>query len=344
MLPEITKSNGRIVILGAGNWGTTLAMLYSGRRKTLLLTHSVERARELNETQENCRYLPGFTLPDALVIQSAEEYRSLPDDLMIVAVPSHQVRDALAPLADSLAGGLVVNGAKGFEHSSLRTMSEVLMELLPRTDIVSLSGPNIAREIALGKPARAVLASKRLEPLSRAATMLQHPQLVFETSRDLKGVELSAALKGILAIAVGLADGLELGNNFISLLMTYGLREFVTLATFMGADETTVYGIAGIGDMLTSSLSSDGRNRRFGMLLAKGTTVEDALNQVGMVVEGVEMLKTISRLRELNLPLPLFTAVRDIVEHPEDGCRERLVHAVLHYGASERERLQAASA
>ncbi|MFH0881753.1 MAG: NAD(P)H-dependent glycerol-3-phosphate dehydrogenase [bacterium] len=340
VLPDRPQSTGRIVILGAGNWGTTLACLYAGSRPTILLTRTIEQTRELTEHRENRKYLPGIFLPEPLTILPAAGIELARDDLLLIAVPSHQVRRAVTPLIPQLDRGLVVNGAKGFEHSTLRTMSEVLIEMLPRTDVVTLSGPNIARELAAGKPTRAVLAGKRLEALSRAAQMLQHPQLVFETSRDLRGVELAASLKGTLAIAVGLADGFELGDNFISLLMTYGLREFATLATFMGADEATVYGIAGLGDMITSSLSPAGRNRRFGALLAKGIKFEDALEQVGMVVEGVEMLKTVSRLQELNLPLPLFTAVRDIVESQDVNARERLVSAVLHYGAPEMERSQ----
>lgn len=333
MLSETAEHTGRIVVLGAGNWGTTLARLYAESRPTILVTRTEDQARRLTDSRENSRYLPGFRLPEGLQVVSVKAIGLKPEDLLLIAVPSHQVRTAVTPLIPHLEKSIVVNCAKGFEHSTLRTMSEVLIDLLPHSDVVALSGPNIAREIANGKPARAVLAGKRLEALSRAAQMLQHPRFVFETSRNLRGVELAASLKGTLAIAVGLAEGCELGNNFISLLMTYGLREFATLATFMGADEATVYGIAGLGDMITSSLSPSGRNRRFGVLLARGVDAKSALAEVGMVVEGVEMLKTVARLQELNLPLPLFATVRDIVDSDGTGVRERLVSAVLNYGA-----------
>lgn len=327
------KPVGRLVILGAGNWGTALATLYAERRPTLLWTRTPDQAERMARERENHAYLPGVTLPGELAVEPAGGSDLEPEDALLIAVPSHKVRSAVQPVTGQLAGRLVINAAKGFEHESLKTMSEVLIELLPESDIVSLSGPNIAREIAAGKPARAVLAGKRLEALSRAMRLLRHDRLIFETSRDLRGVELCASLKGILAIAIGLADGHDLGDNFIGLLMTYGMREFVTLATFMGAAESTVYGIAGLGDMVTSSLSPSGRNRRFGQLLAQGRDSEAALGEVGMVVEGVEMLKTVTRLEELNLPLPLFSTIQHIVfEQPPDPG-ERLVETVLHYGA-----------
>lgn len=326
-------STGKLLILGAGNWGTTLASLYAPARPTVLVARTPQSAESLAATRVNERYLPDVSLPDSLIITSCDQIEIDKDDLLLIAVPSHSVRSAVAPLASKLSGAVVVNASKGFEHLTLRTMSEVLIELLPETDVVTLSGPNIAREISAGLPTRAVLAGKRLGALSRAAEMLEHPNLVFETSRDLKGVELVGSLKGILAIAIGLADGMEMGDNFTGLLVTYGLREFAQLATFMGARDETVYSIAGLGDMVTSSLSSAGRNRRFGKLLAAGRTPEEALSEVGMVVEGVEMLRTVSRLERLNLTLPLFSTVRDIVEGQCRDPKHILVETVLHYGS-----------
>jgi glycerol-3-phosphate dehydrogenase (NAD(P)+) len=335
-LNESPEDPGRIVILGAGNWGTTLACLYGEDREVLLVAHTPEHARQIETDGQNKRYLPGVELPDHITVISSEHFTPEPGDILIAAVPSHQIRTAIAAHASELGGTLIVNAAKGFEHKTLRTMSEVLIDLLPHSDVISLSGPNIAREIAAGLPTRAVLAGKRLEALSRASKLLQHPSLVFETSRDLRGVELAASLKGILAIAIGMADGFHLGDNFTGLLMTYGLREFTELATFMGAKHETVYGIAGLGDMVTSSLSPSGRNRQFGRLIASGQSPRKALDEVGMVVEGFEMLRTIGRLEELNLPLPLFSTVRDIIERNGKEAKALLLDAVMHYGSVKR--------
>jgi len=329
---DSSTRDSRLVVLGAGNWGTTIASLFAPSRPTVLLTRTAEQANLMVSQRINKSYLPDFTLPDSLIISSVDAFTIEERDVVFIAVPSHRVREAVEPLKEQLKGGLVVNGAKGFDHSTLKTMSELLIELLPDTAVVTFSGPNIAREIAAGKPTRAVLAGKRLEALSRASRMLSHPRLTLETSRDVRGVEIAASLKGILAITIGMADELELGDNFNGLLMTYGLREFLTLATFLGASESTVYGIAGLGDLVTSSLSPAGRNRKFGQLLASGTDPDTALGKVGMVVEGVEMLKTVTKLQELNISLPLFTVVRDIIEAGGEHAREKLTDAVLHYG------------
>jgi len=228
-------------------------------------------------------------------------------------------------------GQIVVNSAKGFEHHSMKTLSQVIEDVLPGVQLVVWSGPNIAHEIALGKPARAVLAGRDMSVLSRTARCLRNDGISFEISRDVRGVELCASLKGILAIAVGIADGLELGDNFIGLLISYGLGEFAAIAEFMGIPKATIYGIAGLGDCLTSSLSPYGRNRRFGRLIGKNTQPEDAMQQVGMVVEGVQMMMTITELEDLNVATPLFSMVKRIIFDPNGDIRDLIVDTVMNY-------------
>ncbi len=325
---------GRLIVLGAGNWGTTLAILYAPVVATSLWTRTREQAELLQKEGENSQYLPKFRFPDSLRIEAADDAELNASDSLLIAVPSHKVRNAAESLSEVVDDHLVISAAKGFEHRTMKTMSEVLREIFPLADIVTLSGPNIAREIAEGKPTRAVLASKKLKALSRAAKILKNEQLIFETSLDQRGTELCASLKGIMAITVGLASGFELGDNFTGLLMTYGMREFATLAHFMGIEERTVYGIAGLGDMITSSLSPSGRNHRFGRLLAQGLGSDEALKAVGMVVEGVEMLKTINELEELNIAVPLFSTVKRIVDQPVAEARELLVGTVQNYPCS----------
>lgn len=328
------STTGRMIIVGAGNWGTTLAALYASRCPVVLWAQTDEHASEIQRSGRNERYLPSLELPESLEVERFLASEIAPEDLVVIAVPSHAVRETAQTLAPFLDRHVVVNAAKGFDHGTMKTMGEVLQETFPRAGVVTLSGPNIAREIAEGRPARAVLAGTSLGALSRAFDWLQHERFTLETSRDQRGVELCASLKGILAIAVGLADGFGLGDNFSSLLITYGLREFTTMTTFMGASERVVVGIAGLGDLITSSLSPAGRNRKFGRLLAEGLRRDEALARVGMVVEGVEMLKTVRQLEKMNVPLPLFAAVRRIVEGNASSARDELITTVLQYGSA----------
>lgn len=334
-IPE-SSLKGRLVVLGAGNWGTTLANIHAPFRETVLWTRTPEQAEELSSAHINSKYLPDVSLSSDLRIKYEQEDQLSSDDLLLIAVPSHQVRNAVISLKKRFpVKNLTVTASKGFEHLTMKTMSQVLKELLPNADIVVLSGPNIAREIAIGKPARAVLASKRLSALRLAARFLKNDTLIYETSRDVHGIELCASLKGILAIAVGLSDGLNLGDNFTGLIMTYGLHEFATIAKFMDINENTLYGIAGLGDIVTSSLSPSGRNRRFGRLLAQGKSTGEALESVGMVVEGVEMLKTIDELEDMRISVPLFSTIKRIVfgQHGK-SVSETLLETVINYSNS----------
>lgn len=331
-LPKIkVKIPAGIVVVGAGNWGTTLAMLLAPHRSTRLWTRSREHADQINRSGVNEKYLPGIDLPSQLDIEPIGDSPIAMDDLIIIAVPSHQVRTVTQQLQPNWSGQIVVNSAKGFEHHSMKTLSQVIEDVLPGVPLVVWSGPNIAHEIALGKPARAVLAGRDMSVLSRTARCLRNDGISFEISRDVRGVELCASLKGILAIAIGIADGLDLGDNFLGLLISYGLGEFAAIAEFMGIPKPTIYGIAGLGDCLTSCLSPFGRNRRFGNLIGNGTSPGEAMKQVGMVVEGVQMMLTITELEDLNVATPLFSMVKRIIFNPNGDIRNLIVDTIMHY-------------
>ncbi len=331
-LPEINNSeSGGIIIIGAGNWGTTLALLLAPHRRTRLWTRSRKQADDIAETGENKQYLPSVSLPEALEIEPFGATEPDSNDLFIIAVPSHQVRTLCEQLDSVWTGQIIVNSAKGFEHHTMKTLSQVIEDILVDVPLVVWSGPNIASEMAQGKPTRAILAGNDMSVLSRTARMLRNDRVSFEISRDIRGVELCASLKGILAITLGISDGLNLGDNFAGLLLTYGLKEFSSIAEFMGIPKDTIYGIAGLGDCFTSSMSPHGRNRRFGRLVAQDIPPEEAIHEVGMVVEGVQMLRTITELEDLNVPIPLFSAVKRIIFAPNGNIREIIVDTVMSY-------------
>jgi len=218
-----------------------------------------------------------------------------------------------------------VNASKGVEHTTLKTVWETMMDRIPTLKFANLSGPTIAREIAEDIPAKAILAARDIALLFQLQQKLENNLLKFEFSRDIKGVELASALKGLIAIAVGIADGVGFKTNVFGVIMTYGVHEFVTIMKFLGVYHKTAYSIAGMGDLITTCISENSRNRKFGKLLGLGHSRDEALQEVGMVVEGVSMAKTIDKLAKFNLSIPLISCVtRIIFEDVKDVKKELL--------------------
>jgi glycerol-3-phosphate dehydrogenase (NAD(P)+) len=319
----------RIVVIGAGNWGTTLAKLFAGPNEVVLCTHSVEHAEEINSCRENRRYLSGVLLPEHLIAVPLVVCSFDAEEVVVLAVPSRALPELVHELRPRLNGNPLVCATKGFQHASFKTMGQLVRETIPESPLIVLSGPNIARELAVGLPSKAVLASHDLTALTRVARVLHNNTLAFELSRDVDGVELCAALKGVIAVGVGIADGLKLGDNMTALLMTYGLREFVEIAEFLEIRHKTIYGIAGLGDLITTCISPNSRNRRFGRLLGQGVPTAEALIQVGMVVEGVQMARTIVEMGDLNISIPLFSTIARAVFQDGMDLREEFMHCLI---------------
>lgn len=321
----------KVTVIGAGNWGTTLAKLFAETSDVVLCTHSSEHADEITTCRENRRYLPGIQLPRRLTAAPLAACRFAADSVIVLAVPSRALPDLLQELRPRLHGNPLVCATKGFQHATFKTMGQLVRETIPESPLIVLSGPNIARELAGGLPSKAVLASHDLTALTRVARILRNETLAFELSRDLDGVELCAALKGVIAVGVGIADGLELGDNMTALLMTYGLREFVEIAEFLEIRHKTIYGIAGLGDLITTCISPNSRNRRFGRLLGQGVPTDEALTKVGMVVEGVQMARTIVEMGDLNITIPLFSTIARAIFSDNRSLREEFTACLIHY-------------
>lgn len=318
-----------IHVIGAGNWGTTLAKLFAETNDVVLCTHSVKHADEVTTHRENRRYLPGVALPEQLTAAPLADCSFDADGVVVLAVPSRALPELLQELRPRLQGNALVCATKGFQHATFKTMGQLVQETIPESPLIVLSGPNIARELAAGLPSKAVLASHDLTALTRVARVLRNETLFFELSRDVDGVELCAALKGVIAVGVGIADGLELGDNMTALLMTYGLREFVEIAEFLEIRHKTIYGIAGLGDLIATCISPNSRNRRFGRLLGQGVPTEEALRQVGMVVEGVQMARTIVEMGDLNIRIPLFSTIARAIFEDKRSVRDEFMACLL---------------
>jgi len=312
-----------ITVLGAGSWGTALAILLSRHgRPALLWGHDPRHMADLSESRCNKRYLPGHPLPESLQLSSSLEDAAAFAAIHLIVVPSHSFRETLAHLAALLQpGNRIAWATKGLEHDSCKLMHEVVADTLG-TDypVAVISGPTFAEEVAAGLPTAVTVASPDMQFAGQLADRLHDDQSFRAyTSNDVIGVELGGAVKNVLAIATGIADGLGLGANTRAALITRGLAEIRRLGTAMGADSETFMGLAGIGDLVLTCTDNQSRNRRMGLGLAAGHSLEAMHQQIGQVVEGVNTAREIIRLAEKHqVEMPICEQVCQVVHEGRD--------------------------
>lgn len=322
----------KLIVIGAGNWGTVLANLFAKENKVHLWTLTQKEADDINFYKENKTYLPGIILEDNLYAEKKFSSSIDTDDVVIMVIPSRKIKElAIEFKTNSYEKFILVNASKGVQQENLKTIGEIVSEILPNVRFANLSGPTIAKEIADGLPAKAILASEDIELLFSLKQILCNELLFFEFSTDVKGIELASSLKGLIAIAIGIADGLGYKTNVFGLIMTYGLYEFKNLAEFLNVNTKTVYGISGMGDLITTCLSENSRNRKFGKYLSLGNSTEKALELVGMEVEGVSMAKTVRKFVTLQLPLPLISFVSEAIFNKDINLKESLSEVLFNY-------------
>jgi glycerol-3-phosphate dehydrogenase (NAD(P)+) len=305
----------RRAVVGAGAWGTTLALRLAGSGPVHLLARDEETARTLSEARENRRHLPGFSLPPEIEIGADPAALAAADELVVVAVPSVAMRlEAARWGAGVHPSALVLSVAKGLERGSLLRMSEVLAEQIPaaRGRIAALSGPNLALEIAQGLPASSVVAAADDSVSQRVLRLLASRTFRLYTNRDVIGVELCGALKNIIAIAAGAADGLGFGDNGKASLITRGLAEMARLGLAAGANPLTFAGLAGVGDVMATCASGLSRNHRLGVELAKGRQWADIEGTLPGVAEGAYTVDAALALAErLGVEMPIAQEVHN---------------------------------
>jgi len=318
----------KIIIIGAGNWGTTLAILFSKKNKIYLWTIDQDEADRINSNHTN-PLSNNIKLSDNIIVEKKFSRKINKDDIVIIAIPSRKIESLTDEfLENNETEFIAINASKGVEHSTLKTVSETVLSKLEKVRFANLSGPTIARELIENLPAKAVLASEDVILLFDLQKVLENDILKFEFSRDVKGIELAASLKGLFAIAVGMCDGLGFKTNIFGLIMTYGLREYEIVMKFLGVPISTVYGIAGMGDLITTCISENSRNRKFGKFLAQGYARDEALEKVGMEVEGVSMAKTIQKLAKFNLSIPLISCITKIIFEDIKDIKSELITTI----------------
>ena len=299
----------RVAVVGAGAWGTTLAILVGRVEPVVLLAHDDAAAARIDAARENERRLPGIELPPGVRVSADPTALADAVDLVIVAVPSNHLRGSLGVVAPHVAPSAdVLSVVKGLEPSSLLRMSQVIAEAAavgPRR-VAALSGPNLASEIARGLPASAVVAAEEPELADRIVDRLARREFRLYVNSDLLGVELCGALKNVVAIAAGAADGLGFGDNGKAGLMTRGLAEMTRLGIAAGANPLTFAGLAGLGDVIATCGSTLSRNHRLGMELAKGRRWADIEAALPGVAEGaytVDAAIALARRHGVEMPI-----------------------------------------
>ncbi len=306
----------QVGVIGAGAWGTTLAVLLAGaQRPVSLWTHSPETAERLAHTRTNERYLPGVVFPPNLRIVTDDAYLAEPHRFYVLAVPSSHLRSTVRGLSARLhSDAPLLSVVKGIEAGTHLRMSEVILDELPGRRVAALSGPNLAREIAAGKPAGSVAASEDAELAAELASVLSSDRFRVYTNPDLVGVELCGALKNVVALAAGMVDGLGFGDSAKAGIITRGLAEMTRLGVAAGAHPLTFAGLAGVGDLIATCMSPLSRNRRAGELIASGVPWPEAGERLSGVAEGVATVTGALELAaEHDVEMPIAEQVRAVV-------------------------------
>lgn len=312
----------QLAILGAGSWGTALAV-HLGQKgfRVRLWARNAKHVENLLRERENARYLPGVALNPNVEPTSKIEYALDSAEIVILSVPSNAIRSIVKNIKSLIKPGtILVNTAKGLEECTLLRLSQVMIEETEnKQEIAVLSGPSHAEEVARFLPTAIVVAAKKRTVAERIQDLFMSSNLRVYTNPDICGVEIGGALKNVIALATGIADGLGYGDNTRAALMTRGLAEITRLGIRLGAEPLTFAGLAGIGDLIVTCNSMHSRNRRAGILLGQGKPLETVLSQMGMVVEGVKTTNAAMKLAQnLGVEMPITEEIYKVLYQGKD--------------------------
>ncbi|MGH9054368.1 MAG: NAD(P)H-dependent glycerol-3-phosphate dehydrogenase [Acidimicrobiales bacterium] len=315
-----------VTVLGAGSWGTTVASLTTALNPTVLWARNPDVAAEVHDAHTNAAYLPSVTLPRRLRATADLERAVCEADVLIVGVPSKGFRSVVDEARAWIRPWIpVVSLTKGIEAGTLLRMTQIIEDLLPGHPAAALTGPNLAREIMAGKAAASVVATDDLGVAATLQAVLQHRLFRVYRNHDVIGCEIGGALKNVVAIAAGIGEGLGVGDNTRSAVMTRGLAELTRLGMAMGAEPQTLAGLAGMGDLVATCMSPYSRNRTVGEALGRGRPLAEILSEMQMVAEGVGTARTALALAERHgVDLPICREIHRVVlgeQRPIDAYR-----------------------
>ena len=305
-----------IGVIGAGSWGIALSVLLSNNGHDVKVWSIIEEEiKMLKEYHEHKDKLPGVILSDKITFTTNLKEVVEGMDLLVMAVPSPFVRKTAADIKDFVSDGqIIVNVAKGIEENTLMTLSQIIEEEVPQAEVTVLSGPSHAEEVGRGIPTTIVVGAKSKETAEYIQNIFTSEVFRVYISPDVLGIELGAALKNVVALAAGIADGLGYGDNTKAALITRGITEIARLGMAMGGKFETFCGLSGIGDLIVTCASMHSRNRRAGILLGQGKTMDEAMAEVKMVVEGVYSAKAALGLaRKYDVQIPIIEQVNQVL-------------------------------
>ncbi|HOC02592.1 MAG TPA: NAD(P)H-dependent glycerol-3-phosphate dehydrogenase [Candidatus Ratteibacteria bacterium] len=315
----------KIAVIGAGGWGTALSIVFSKKTDVILWERFSEYAKILSSTRENLEFLPGIKIPESVVITNSIEDACSNSKTIIMAVPSRYFRNVIIEIKPFYRKQEILIASKGIEPETGMRMSEILYNEIGCHNFAVISGPTIAYEVAVGNPTAAVIAARNINLARKFQEMFSSEKFRLYTSNDVCGVEICGGYKNVLAIGSGIIDTLKLGDNTRAAYLTRGVHEMKNFGITLGAKEKTFWGLAGIGDLITTSISPTSRNHRFGKAIAAGKGNE-FLSSTKMIVEGIFASKAIIKMsKENNVEIPIASAIYRIIhEHtsPMDEIRK----------------------
>ena len=348
MIPlwEIYKKNGvvkmKVTVLGAGTWGTALAIILAENGHEVTIWSALEREiEELASNRSEIKNLPGAVLPEEVHLNSELEYAVEDAELLVFAVASPFVRATAKKVASYIKQGqVIVNVAKGIEEKTLYTLTDILKEELPQAEVAVLSGPSHAEEVSRKIPTTVVVGSSSKETASLIQDTFMNENFRVYTNPDMVGIELGGALKNVIALAAGAVDGLGFGDNTKAALMTRGIVEIAKLGERMGAHYETFAGLSGIGDLIVTCTSKHSRNRNAGFLIGQGKQLEEVKAEVGQVIEGVNSAKAALALaQKYEVEMPIVEQV-NLVLFENKSAKEALAELFVRDKTKEHSALE----
>ena len=308
----------KISVIGSGGWGIALTiLLHKNGHDLTIWSFDKKEAEELKKTRQNKTKLPNILLPEDVKVTDDLKEAVDDKDILILAVPSKAIRSVSKSLKNIIKDNqIIVNVAKGLEEDTLETMTDIIEEKLKDKNpkVAVLSGPSHAEEVGRGIPTTCVVSAHNKELTLYLQNVFMNPSFRVYTSPDMLGVEIGGALKNVIALAAGIADGLNYGDNTKAALITRGIKEIASLGVAMGGEQSTFYGLTGLGDLIVTCASMHSRNRRAGILLGQGKTLDEAIKEVNMVVEGVYSAKSaLMAAKKYNVEIPIIEQVNAVL-------------------------------
>ncbi len=327
--------NKNISIIGSGSWGVALGIHLANLGNNIKIWSYKKEEADMINNQRKCMFLPNVQIPKNISCTTEFKEAIEGTEMILIVTPSKAVRETISKLKKYVTNQQIIICSKGFEKETLYTLNEVVEEELPNSKIGGLSGPSHAEEVSIGVPTALVIASKHQEVLDNVQDIFMNESLRIYTSNDIKGAELGGALKNIIAFCAGTITGLQLGDNTFAALLTRGLSEMAKLSVKMGGNPKTIYGLTGLGDLIVTCLSNHSRNRRAGILIGQGKSIEQAKEEIGMTIEAIDNIEIAYELsKKYKVEMPIVNSIYNILYNNLDP-RDAVLQLMTRDGKQE---------